>query len=572
MKKKILIFLLLLFSFLPFSFSSNISVDASSDVTTIDYYPDSLQLLDLENWFYYRARDLGTFSRKISLSGYQFILETETLYTLAFNKSVVASKPLNLESGDIFGDQFYLEYTIEDEYFFYYVFVPIRMDIYIFGWYQHLVTFFEFEFESRYDASQASDVLEQELKQLMILHVGPPRDSYNLEDFKYKHPLDDRTPVFEGDTYFVTNVNNPLTLEQILSHIVAWDEEDGYIDPVVIEDNYFANKEIIGSYTIKLQASDSSGNTSEIIITILVVDVDAPQIIGPAEIQVSISKKLSVDEIKSKLQVVDNYDTELVLSIIENDYQNNWNRVGRYKVVLKAVDSSDNETIREIFIKVVDDVAPVITGPTNIVKNNNEVLTISDILSLFTVSDNVDGDITNSLVVAVDGYTGNGHKVGEYKIVLSVTDNSGNVTTHELTIKVLDKIPPVFYIDNFLINVQSGVVLTRQQIIDLLIATGQLDVNGITYVNFILNEYESNENLPGTYNIRLLSVSTDGSEKAFDLQVKVLDVENDLDPIIVETKNFFEKVWNHILNNWYWYLLGLIVLLLILKRPRYRRY
>lgn len=573
MKKIFLTFLMLIFSFLPFGLTSNISVDATDDVTFIDYYPKSTQLLDLENWFYYRARDLGTYSRKISLSGYKFILEAETLYTLAFNKAIVASKPLELNPGDIFGDEFYFEFSEEDDFFYYYCFVPIRRDIHIHGWYQHVVEFFEFEFESRYDATLEPDILDYELSQLMILHKDLPKESYTLEDFKYKHPLDDTSPVFEGDTYFITNVNNPFTLEAILSHIVVWDDEDGYIDPVVVEDNYSSNRNRIGSYTIKLEASDTSGNTSELVITVMVVDVDAPEIIGPSWFSASMTQKLTVEEIKSKYQVVDNYDTELSLSIIEDEYQANWNIPGGpYKVVLRAVDSSGNEAFKEIQISVFDGVKPVIEGPSVIVKNNNEVLTLSDIIALFTASDNVDGDITNSIWVVRDNYTGFGHKVGEYKIVLAVADSSDNYVEHEVTIKVLDKIPPVFYIDNFLINVQSGVVLTKQQIVDLLIATGQLEASGITYVNFVLNEYEGNENVAGVYNLKLSAVSTDGSEKAFDLQVKVLEVEDNINPIIVETKNFFEKVWKHILENWYWYLLGLIILLLILRRTRYRRY
>lgn len=578
MKKIFLTFLMLLFSFLPFSFS-NIFVDASSDETIIDYFPDSLQLLDLENWFEYYGDVPGgsPYLRSFWLKSwdYKFILDPEKEYTLVLNKSIFTSNPFQYESDDSFLiGQFVVQSKSENEYFYFYVLSPTNSNLINIDQKNYqLIDFFDIEeFLSKNDAFENPDVIVNELKELMILHEGLPKSSYTSEDFKYKIGIGNKQPVFDGDTYFVTNVMNPFTLEQILSHIVAYDEEDGYIDPIVIEDNFSANRFMVGSYTIKLQATDSSGNSSELVLTVLVVDVDSPVIFGPDEIEVSIAKKLTVEEIKSKFPVADNYDVELSLSIIENNYQNSWNKIGRYKVVLKAIDSSGNETIREVYIKVVDDVVPEITGPTNIVKNNNEVLTISDIKALFTAVDNVDGDITNSLVIVEDGYTGNGHKVGEYKIVLAVTDTSGNEARHEVIIKVLDKIPPVFYIDNFLINVQSGVVLTKQQIVDLLIATGQLEANGITYVNFLLNEYEGNENIAGIYNVKLSTVSTDGSEKAFDLQVKVLEVEDDVNPIIVETKNFFEKVWKHILENWYWYLLGLIILLLVLKRRSYRRW
>lgn len=558
---------MLIFGILPISLSSNIFVDGLATGELITYFPKSLQLLDLENWFDYEPYGYNNALRNVRLTQ-RFVLKPYEQYTFVLNKEFLVDYDDFGYSNELFDNITMFETA---DYVIYTCIAKGNNDTVIDGKNYQVIDMFDFSVTTEYHNPDQSR-LDYELSRLMILHEGLPKESYTLEDFKYKHPLDDTSPVFDGDTYFITNVNNPFTLEAILYHIVAYDEEDGFIDPVVIEDNYSANKNTIGSYTIKLEATDSSGNSSQLVITVLVVDVDVPEIIGPAELQTSISKKLSVEEIKSKYQVIDNYDTELVLSIIENDYLNNWNVVGRYKVVLKAVDFSGNETIREVYIKVIDDVAPVITGPTNIVKNNNEVLTISDIKALFTAVDNVDGDISDSLIIVEDGYTGFGHKVGQYKIILAVIDSSGNETRHELIIKVLDKIPPVFYIDNFLINVQSGVVLTKQQIVDLLIATGQLDANGITYVNFVLNEYEGNENVAGIYNVKLSAVSTDGSQKAFDLQVKVLEVEDNINPIIVETKNFFEKVWKHILSNWYWYLLGLVVLILILKRRSFRRY
>ena len=569
MKKIFLSFLMLLFSILPISLTSNISVDGFATGEPITYFPESLQLLDLENWFDYEP--VESWLRTIELTQ-KFVLEIHEQYTLVLNREFVNGSDF---TSIVFRNELIDDVTTvrNDDYYIIYTFrTRGNNDIDVNGKSYQLIDSFDFLIDTNHPDPDENR-LKYELSRLMILHKGSPKESYTLEDFEYKHPLEDTSPVFEGDTYFVTNVSNPFTLEQILSHIKAYDEEDGFIDPVVVEDNYSANKNIIGSYTIKLEATDSSGNSSQLVITVLVVDGDSPEINGPAEFETSMSKKLSVEEIKSKYQVKDNYDTELTLSIIENEYQNNWNKVGRYKVVLKAVDSSENETIREIYINVIDDVAPEIIGPTNIVKNNDEVvLTRSAILAMFTANDNVDGDITDSLVIVEDSYTGFGHRVGEYKIVLAVTDRAGNEARHELIIKVLDNMPPVFYIDNFLINVQSGVVLTRQQIVDLLIATGQLEVNSETRVSFILNEYEGNENEVGIYNVKLLTVSTDGSENSFDLQIKVLEVEDNINPIIIETKNFFEEVWKHILAYWYWYLLGLIVLLLILRTTRYRRY
>ena len=155
----------------------------------ITYFPKSLQLLDLENWFYYRARDLGTFSRKITLTQ-RFILDSNKEYTLVLNKSIFSHYPIDANVDDTI-EEFYILQKFETIDYFIYVLHPIYDDIIINDrWYQ-IIDNFEFEFESRNDATLEPNILADELSQLMILHEGLPKDSYTLEDFKYKHPLDD---------------------------------------------------------------------------------------------------------------------------------------------------------------------------------------------------------------------------------------------------------------------------------------------------------------------------------------------------------------------------------------------
>src|SRR5690606_15601930 len=103
----------------------------------------------------------------------------------------------------------HLQITMKSENndYIFYTLRPIREHIFMNDRIFQLVDFFGFEFESRYDATKEPDILDYELSRLMILHEGLPKDNYTLEDFKYKHPLDNTSPVFDGDTYFITNVN-----------------------------------------------------------------------------------------------------------------------------------------------------------------------------------------------------------------------------------------------------------------------------------------------------------------------------------------------------------------------------
>ena len=60
-----------------------------------------------------------------------------------------------------------------------------------------------------------------------------------------------------------------------------------------------------------------------------------------------------------------------------------------------------------------------------------------------TVEDNVDGDITDRLIIAQDLYTGNERIVGDYVVTLEVSDSSGNRSSLDFVIKVVDRTKPV---------------------------------------------------------------------------------------------------------------------------------
>ena len=88
----------------------------------------------------------------------------------------------------------------------------------------------------------------------------------------------DSEPVLDGETAFVTNVDNPISESTIRSYITAYDETDGNITHLIqlVSDNYTANKYILGSYTLNYSVTDSAGNTATLAVTVLVKDVTSP--------------------------------------------------------------------------------------------------------------------------------------------------------------------------------------------------------------------------------------------------------------------------------------------------------
>lgn len=367
--------------------------------------------------------------------------------------------------------------------------------------------------------------------------------------------VEDKQPVINGETAFVTNIDKLITIPEIMLNIEAWDNEDGNITHLIQIDSanstYNTSITTLGTYDLKLFVLDSSGNRADLTVHVLVKDIAVPVITGTKTYTQSYTTKKDVGAILAALSATDNYDTVNPIVKVKTDgYSANYNKIGTYNIVFNATDTSGNEGLYTVIVNVIDDIKPTFTGPTSIVKGQSQTLVLADITSQVSVSDFIDKTV--SFKVKSDGYTGKGHLVGSYSIILEAIDTSGNVATHTITINVQDNIPPVFYVDNFFIHVDDVVLLTRQDIIDLLVASGQLTIQATTTINFSLNEYEGNETVPGIYGIVVNSSSIDGTAKQISLAVEVESTSDNGDITVEPNKNIFTDIWNGIKSGWNW--------------------
>lgn len=91
-----------------------------------------------------------------------------------------------------------------------------------------------------------------------------------------------------------------------------------------------------------------------------------------------------------------------------------------------------------------DDITPLVQGAGFIEVNYAKDESLASVIDKYiTVIDNMDGDVTDSIVVIADAYTGNETIIGSYVVLLSASDSAGNTTQFELTIVVVDEVPPV---------------------------------------------------------------------------------------------------------------------------------
>jgi P2-related tail formation protein len=378
-----------------------------------------------------------------------------------------------------------------------------------------------------------------------------------------------KAPVLDGQTSFVTTVDDPITESEIRSYISAYDETDGDVTHLITleQDNYTANKSTLGTYDLVYSVTDSGGNTTTLTVSIIVKDVLAPTWnTSKQNVTVSYTATFDIEAYKSQLGALDNYDASgnIAISIDANTYTASKTIPGTYQVVYALEDLSGNSSLAEVNVTVIDDVKPTFSGATTISKPLSTTMTITQIKSQITANDAIDGNLTASIQVVSDDYTGNGNRFGDYDVQFSVTDNSGNIAYHTITVSVIDDIAPIFYVrDGYFVAVDQVVSLTQQDFIDILVATGQITVSGSGTVEIyqLLNEYEGNEATPGIYALSFQVVTQSGNESIYNMAVEVLESTDDPVDVIEDNSDFDLTVfWN---TNKTYIIGGLILLLFV---------
>lgn len=394
--------------------------------------------------------------------------------------------------------------------------------------------------------------------------------STDLEIFV--HGTVDLAPAIDGQQTFVTSVADARPLSFFQDYITAFDETDGDLtdEIYVVSDNYTPNKLVLGTYQVTFGVEDANGNESTLTINITVADITKPVITGNStKAIISYTQTWNISTFKSTLTVSDNYDTLVNSDIIvkTDEYTSNKTNLGTYNVVYSVTDDSGNEATFTKQVEVIDDVAPVFSGPTTISKPTNSILTVTDIKGQLSATDVKEGVKTSQIVVKTDNYTGHGNQVGSYTIVFEVSDSKGNKSIHTVTVNVIDDVAPIWFItDGVSVVLESPASITRQQIIDLLVATGQISVQGTSQVNFVIDEYTGNEDVAGVYVVSIEFSDALGNESVHNMAITVLESEDD--PIVVNPDapwyQFAIDSWDWIKTHpWESVLIGLGTLLVL---------
>lgn len=380
--------------------------------------------------------------------------------------------------------------------------------------------------------------------------------SYGTFSFKKVDITDTMSPVIEGyDGTITTDVHSPITLDEIKGYLRAKDEIDGDLTKkITIEyDGYSDNKEIIGTYSIVFSVKDQSGNKAELTIYVEVLDLDSPIINGPETIDTYISNPLSTDEILQQYTSTDRYDGNITdnIKIIRNTFETiDKNKPSKSEIILKVEDSSGNKTTKKIVINLIDDVKPLISGDATYTKCYDVTLTIDQILSNLTAYDNVDGNISDKILVLEDNYSENPTKLGTYTISTCVKDEANNTSNiFVITVNIKDLNNPIFYVDETIISVHTFDNLTIDMVENYLLQKGKINRNYKYNLEIVTNEYEVNKTIPGIYKY---VVNVEYENKAKETIALSIFVNDNYKEFVYDnyTTDFFSSISIFFTNAW----------------------
>lgn len=182
-----------------------------------------------------------------------------------------------------------------------------------------------------------------------------------------------------------------------------------------------------------------------------------------------------------------------------------------------------------------------IIGPDVIHKQSNHILTLNDILSMYSSS-------LGQVYVVFDGYTGNGNILGVHPLELKAS-NGTEEATKEVQIMVIATLGNVQAVSDYKnIHVRSNQILTPQDIVLTLENTGYIEITATTQMMLLTDTYSENQTVQGQYLFEFRLMNSAGLDQVYSSYIYVSGDDNLFVPDIIfeAPPSWFETAWNKI--------------------------
>lgn len=189
----------------------------------------------------------------------------------------------------------------------------------------------------------------------------------------------------------------------------------------------------IGPNVVTLTVTDVNGNVSTQTANVLVQDI-IPPVIETIDITLELDENGSVNLTPDMIDGGSSDNCTVTLFTIPSSF--NCNNVGENTVLVIATDSGDNVRFSSSLVTIEDNIDPTITAPANItIYANSTCLATGLDLGTPVTADNCHvNSVTNNAPSAFSS--------GSTTVVWTVTDSSGNTTTANQIVTVIDNTKP----------------------------------------------------------------------------------------------------------------------------------
>ena len=346
---------------------------------------------------------------------------------------------------------------------------------------------------------------------------------------------------------YTVNYDNRLSLEQIKQDIIAYDYYDNkQITPSVELDEYtpaLTNNKL-GTFSVKLKATDASNNSSTITITFQIIDTTKPTYNGERNLTIHYtdlpSNKLL--DLTNYIYAEDNHDGRINLEDSYKTYSPKMFSTETINVTFK--DSSGNSINETINITITDNVKPSISGEDSLSIYQYQYSHVNDLISLYTISDDGSGIQRTYIDSNISDFS----KAGVYDITLYAIDNSSNSSSKNIKLTIKDGVGPVFFVNISSLTLTNETSLTAEEIIDTLIDNGSIKNVKYKEAQFITKTYQENYSKEGSYDTQIVCYDEEGNNDYYLVKINVTKPKksnfftNFYSSMITFFKNLFNQI------------------------------
>lgn len=238
-------------------------------------------------------------------------------------------------------------------------------------------------------------------------------------------------------TISVTDDKNAPVIEGVADKKFYLYDDIDLLDGVVAKDALDPNPELSvnsdggyfapGEYKIVYTATDGAGNTteSECVLT-LIEDKEAPVIECDEAYNVPVGMGINVKDLP---EISDNAASKPDVVLSETP---DTSVEGSYNVTFTVKDRAGNTSEAQCVVNVAKDVTPPVIGSKQIIVFAGDTVSYK---KQITVTDDFFGDVK----LTIDSSKVDLNTVGEYTVIFTATDMSGNVSTAEIPVSVVER-------------------------------------------------------------------------------------------------------------------------------------